>query len=684
MAGWARGGGGCFAAGTPVTVPGGRQVPIETLRVGDPIVSVVDGALVDALVVATATVEPPTFLELAAGDQTLLVTDEHPFFVGDGTFREARALVPGDRLFVATPAGLAPAAVRSVRKVPARGPAYNVLVSPGGTYLAGGVVVHNKGCFLPDTPILLEDGTEKPIGTVQAGDRILGLDATDHVVGASVVQIYSLDVDDYLVVKTTSAELHVTREHPFYVGHGEFKTVGSLAAGATVWARSGSGLAAQTIVSITPVHQRVRVYNLQTNSPHTYFVSGIAVHNKGGGGFGGGGGHGFGGSFHFGGSGSGSGSGSDSDDGVTHWVMVFGILVFLGCVIWYKSDRDEDARPTVEAPLDFTVDPVRARERDRESRATLEALGHEDPAFLPGPLDTLVRDTFLLLQRCWTDRDYGPLKDRLTTKLLEHHQNLVEGMKANHEVNRLEGLALEGLWFFQVNRRENQTPEVTVLFQARVKDYYVDDRNQRFLRGDSSVESFQEFWVFRLAPDGWRLAAIEQVTSESKRWGPGTVQAPKDQEFASIQTPSEPERRMALWAATKPWWAPGPLKDEIAARATALVRFRETWDLAVLDEADFGSELWRSLQAERDRGLAHEVRWEVRNFCVRSVVVVLARAGSRAHEPGVVCRLTTHAQTTVHRGSAVTQDPDLVVHQETWSLIPVDGTWKLVERRPFP
>ena len=37
------------------------------------------------------------------------------------------------------------------------------MVSPGGTYIAGGIIVHNKGCFLPDAPILKADGSQAPI-----------------------------------------------------------------------------------------------------------------------------------------------------------------------------------------------------------------------------------------------------------------------------------------------------------------------------------------------------------------------------------------------------------------------------------------------------------------------------------------------------------------------------------------
>jgi len=43
-------------------------------------------------------------------------------------------------------------------------------------------------------------------------------------------------------------------------------------------------LSAEPIRSIERVRGCTLVYNLQTDAPHTYFASGIAVHNKGGGG----------------------------------------------------------------------------------------------------------------------------------------------------------------------------------------------------------------------------------------------------------------------------------------------------------------------------------------------------------------------------------------------------------------
>ena len=52
----------------------------------------------------------------------------------------------------------------------------------------------------------------------------------------------------------------------------------------SVYALDGAGLSPQRILDIRRVCAPVRVYNLRTDAPNTFFANGIAVHNKGGGG----------------------------------------------------------------------------------------------------------------------------------------------------------------------------------------------------------------------------------------------------------------------------------------------------------------------------------------------------------------------------------------------------------------
>ena len=154
---WARGGGGCLAAGTRVATPAGA-VPVERLQIGDTVLSRdAAGRPVQAVVRAVYAVQPEEFFALQAGGRVLRVTAEHPVQTAPGTWTRA------DCLAVNSPLGTAdgPAALDRVTRQPATSPAYNLLVSPGGTFFAEGFLVHNKGCFLPDTPVTLADGSTR-------------------------------------------------------------------------------------------------------------------------------------------------------------------------------------------------------------------------------------------------------------------------------------------------------------------------------------------------------------------------------------------------------------------------------------------------------------------------------------------------------------------------------------------
>jgi len=159
--------------------------------------------------------------------------------------------------------------------------AYNLMVSPGGTYVAGRTVVHNKGCFLPETPILRPDGSVTLISLLKKGDRVMAFTPEEKLVPAEIKNITKRTVNGYFVVSTPRVKLNVTGEHPFYVGAGTFRTLESLRIGQKLFAYDGKGISEQTITGIEQVIGVTTVYNLQTDEPNTFFAGGIVVHNKG-------------------------------------------------------------------------------------------------------------------------------------------------------------------------------------------------------------------------------------------------------------------------------------------------------------------------------------------------------------------------------------------------------------------
>ena len=280
---YARGGGGCIEQGTPVLTPAG-PVPIERLKPGDLVLGMDRQELLPVTVRSLMQVRPGAYLEISVNGRVLRVTAEHPIETAPGVFRWASRLQPSDSIILYANGRTFSAPIASITAVRSNKPAYNLLVSPAGTYLADSIVVHNKGCFLPDTPVRKADGTEVPISAVRKGDRLLAFTAGGSVVEATVDQVLSHEVEEYRIVRTGSMVLQVTPEHPFYVGEGTFKTLEALRPGDSVYAYDGHGLDRQRIESIEAVFAPVRVYNLMTDAPHTFFANGIAVHNKGGGG----------------------------------------------------------------------------------------------------------------------------------------------------------------------------------------------------------------------------------------------------------------------------------------------------------------------------------------------------------------------------------------------------------------
>ena len=166
------------------------------------------------------------------------------------------------------------------------------------------------GCFLPDSRILKADGTETPICTAKPGDKLLAFTEDHKPVITEVREVYRTEVSEYVLLKTDRANLKVTKTHPFYTSSGNFETLESLKPGDKIMAWNGKELVEQKILSMVRIDQQVEVFNLETESPNTFFAGTLAVHNKGGSSGGGG---------RAGGSVSGGGKSSSGSSGGSSW-----------------------------------------------------------------------------------------------------------------------------------------------------------------------------------------------------------------------------------------------------------------------------------------------------------------------------------------------------------------------------
>jgi predicted lipid-binding transport protein (Tim44 family) len=684
---WGRGGGGCLEAGTLIATPAG-QVPVEQLARGDIVWAVVDGELQPAIIQATVEVVPTEYVEIAAAGRILRVTAEHPLQIDPGVFRVAANLQPGDTLYLRETNQFRTAQIDAITRVKAVHPAFNLLVMPGGTYLANDIVVHNKGCFLPDTPIVRADGTSSPISEIRPGDELLAFTTTGEIVHSTVRRVIVHEVDEYVVVGTAETTLRVTREHPFYVGDGTFKTLEALKVGDRIFAVVDDGLREQVITSLETVHAPTRVYNLQTDNPNTYFANGIAVHNKGGGG-----GGGFGGGF---GGGGYSGGGSGDPTIIFIFIGAFVVIFLIAKAVQNKQAKDED--------LDYVNSRFDIERKAGKTRKLLEFLARVDQTMAPDKLEAQARSTFVELQKCWQARQYDPMKPLLMPDLYAEHCSQISGMIANHEINMISNLNVEHVDIVNVRypQKENDR-EFTALITATARDHYVDDHTGEFLRGDQAPARFQEFWTFHRQGGAWLLREIDQSRESDALKEENFFEQFTDtglnqvyDETAGKEGPAGPwleketldkatriERLLNFLVQTDKLWDRQAMLERARQVFLDVTLAREKGDPAAVPTGELFPDVATNLQGELVRLGGQGTQLEFRNLCVRKAELILVRNFSDNSKDEFTVRISAHAQRAVRRNNLlISQDADVTPFVEFWTFGRLDNEWKLKEVLP--
>jgi hypothetical protein len=687
---WARGGGGCLEEGTPIATPSGL-VPIEKLKTGDRVWTFSETQRVIGTVKSTQRVTADAYIEISIGTATIRATPEHPFQTAPGVFRTADKLNVGDSVLQRNEIANVPRPITSIKNLLPQRPAYNLLVTPGGTYIANGFIVHNKGCFLPDTPITRADGTTTPIGEIRPGDELLAFTVNGEIVRTTVRNILIHEVDEYRIVTTPTVQLHVTAEHPFFVGDGTFKTLESLRVGDSIFVLTDNQLRSEPITGIEIVRAPTRVYNLQTDRPNTYFAQGVAVHNKGGsGGFGGGGGGYHGGGGYYGGS-------SSSSPGIIFWAIVFVIVVIVLCNAYYKQTESGEN-------LDYVYSPSDVRKKADKTKALLDFIAKVDESMTPDKLEQKTLYTFTKLQLCWESRDYTPMKPLLMPYLYNAHLGQIRGLIRNHEINKIAGLHVDRIDLVNLRYPHKASlREFTTLVTATATDYYIDDRTSDFLRGDESPAQFQEFWTFQFHDGSWLLREIEQsrdssVLREENFFEPFTDMG-RDQVYGEAAGKSGPagpwvaspilskdtkiQRLLNFLVQTDKIWNRDNMLELVRNTFTQVILARESNNIADIPDDKLFPDVAASLKAEMTRLQDSNSRIEFRNLCVRKVDLILVRNFADNSKDEFVARISAHAQRGIFRdGQTVMQEPDVSPFTEYWTFGRLDNQWKVREVLP--
>ncbi len=121
-------------------------------------------------------------------------------------------------------------------------------------------------------------------------------------------------------------------------------------------------------------------------------------------------------------------------------------------------------------------------------------------------------DIFFRIQGAWANRDLDPVRDLLGLEVRKEFQMLIDTLKADGKINRLENIAvrrseIQEAWV------ETGKAFVTVHFLANLLDYTVEESTGRVVGGSKEIPvKFEEYWTF-VRPAGeasWQLTAIQQ------------------------------------------------------------------------------------------------------------------------------------------------------------------------------
>ncbi|MEU5438736.1 RHS repeat-associated core domain-containing protein [Streptomyces sp. NPDC020719] len=156
-----------------------------------------------------------------------------------------------------------------------------MLEAKAGARTAGSCL---RNSFTADTPVLMPDGTRKPIQDIHIGDQVWAADpqtgesgsrpVTALIKGSGDKQLVDITTDT--TANAASGHLTATEAHPFWVPDlHRWVPAGELKPGQ--WLQTGSGAWIQ-ISAVQHRSQSATVYNLTVNALHTYFA-GIAGHD---------------------------------------------------------------------------------------------------------------------------------------------------------------------------------------------------------------------------------------------------------------------------------------------------------------------------------------------------------------------------------------------------------------------
>ena len=232
--------------------------------------------------------------------------------------------------------------------------------------------------------------------------------------------------------------------------------------------------------------------------------SGSSHFGGGGGGFGGGGGGGFGGRGHFLFIPIGGGGGFLIL--VIIAIIVFWVLPKL--TVWWRGQQTSGR--TVRQRV---AGRQEVKERERRVELAAAEASEDDSAFAPDVVRPAATQLFQDIQAAWDAGDRAQLAKLVAPDLFQEWSRRLGDFDRKGWRNRVQVASAPSVDYVGLrNAADDQDDRVTVLIQARLRDYVVDSYGQRLGRTDalSDTTMVREYWTLGKRDDRWVLLSIEQ------------------------------------------------------------------------------------------------------------------------------------------------------------------------------
>ncbi len=155
--------------------------------------------------------------------------------------------------------------------------------------------------------------------------------------------------------------------------------------------------------------------------------------------------------------------------------------------------------------------------RSRKSKALIRQMQKSDNAWKFKSILEDVETGFYAIQNAWSELDMTPASQHMSDKLFEIFQNRLYNIKSRGEQNILKDIKLlKALPVSVYDSADNDNDYVWFYIRARMIDYTIDQATHTKLSGNTSPESFVEYWQFVRKNDNWVLNKILQKNEQDK------------------------------------------------------------------------------------------------------------------------------------------------------------------------